>query len=307
MNENEKLVIDISSAVLKDPQSAGWLSAAEERAAASGAVLGIQVHNSASEDDLEKALKSSLPLSFHAPVLGRYMINLAAEDCTESWKLIDEQVRLMRQCNVSRAVFHSALMTDKPIFAFGHGMSYSECMQAAARPELQRGDGSIFIRNYTAESEYIMRMARLKNNLELLQKKYPDILWCVENDFPAFVALVLSGKDLAGLRHAACFDTGHMWAACKMLEMDFYEEMFKAMSSGNVKMIHLHASRYTFDMPHSEWGDGHLNLNHPTAMDIPRIIRSCRKYGVKHIVLEIATAQLEDVETVLKYYFEEQP
>ena len=86
MNENEKLVIDISSAVLKDPQSAGWLSAAEERAAASGAVLGIQVHNSASEDDLEKALKSSLPLSFHAPVLGRYMINLAAEDCTESWK-----------------------------------------------------------------------------------------------------------------------------------------------------------------------------------------------------------------------------
>ena len=45
-------------------------------------------------------------------------------------------------------------------------------------------------------------------------------------------------------------------------------------------------------------------MNYPTDMDIPRIIRSCRKYDVKHIVFEIADASTEDVKTVLRYYFE---
>ena len=40
-------------------------------------------------------------------------------------------------------------------------------------------------------------------------------------------------------------------------------------------------------------------------MDIPYIIRRCRECNVRHIVLEIASASLSDVETVLRYYFED--
>lgn len=302
---DDKLLIDVTSGVLNIAGAEKWIATAAEKAAAAGAELGIQVHNSASDEELKKAVASQLKLSFHAPVQGPYMLNLAADDCSESWNLIDEQVELMRQYGVNRAVFHGALMTDKPIKAFGHGMSYSQCMQEASRPELQRPDGSMFIIDYTGSSEYQMRLERLKNNLQILKKRYPDFLWCVENDLPAYVAGVVRGRDLAMLEHEVCFDTGHMWAAGKMLDLDFYDEMLTAFRSGNVRMIHLHASRYTLDMPHSSWGDGHLPLNSPTQMDIAYIIRACREYNVKHIVLEIAQARLEDVETVLRYYFED--
>ncbi len=300
------LIIDITSAALKkNPAWQQWMNHASDLAAQYGAILGVQIHNSALEDEFDLAVKSNYPLSFHAPVLGEYMMNFAAEDAAVSWKMADEQAVLMKKLQVTRAVFHAALMTDKNIYAFGHGMTYHECMRQSARPELLRDDCEFFIRDYTDTEEYLQRRERLKSNLKLLREKYPEYLWCVENDFPGHVAGVLRGRDLAYLEHPVCFDTGHMWATAKMLDLDFYEEMDAVMASGNVKMIHLHASRHKFENPHNTWGDGHLPLNHAANMDIPRIIRSCRQHDVRHIVLEIADAGLDDVKTVLRYYFED--
>ena len=305
MLPEDRLVIDITSAALSRPGAAEWMQKAQKLAAQYDAVLGVQVHNSALPDEVEAALACSYPLSFHSPVLGEYMMNFAAVDAATSWRMAAEQAGMMKKHNVTRSVFHAALMTDTDIYAFGHGMTYHECMRRANRPELMRDGEKIFIRDYTDSEEYLVRRERLKNNLAELKKRYPDFLWCVENDFPGFVAGVLRGRDLAYLEHEVCFDTGHMWATGKMLDLDFYEEFNTALASGKVKMIHLHASKYTFDMPHSQWGDGHLPLNHPTAMDIPYIIRRCRECNVRHIVLEIASASLSDVETVLRYYFED--
>ena len=305
MLSDDKLVIDISSTALSKPGAEKWMIQAKELAAQYNAVLGVQVHNSALQEEFDLAISSNYPLSFHSPVMGEYMMNFSSEDPALSWQMAAEQAALMKKHNVFRSVFHAALMTDKPIYAFGHGMTYQECMRQANRTELAREPGLPFIADYTNSEEYLMRRERLKNNLKELKKRYPEFLWCVENDFPAFVAGVLRGSDLAYLEHEVCFDTGHMWATSKMLDLDFYEELQKALQSGNVKMIHLHASKYTFDMPHGKWGDGHLPLNYPTAMDIPYIIRQCRNADVKHIVLEIGTAALEDVQTVLRYYFED--
>lgn len=305
MLPDNQLVIDITSAALSRPGAAEWMQKAQKAADMYNAILGVQVHNSALADEVELAVASNWPLSFHSPVLGEYMMNFAAADAATSWEMAARQVELMKKYNVSRSVFHAALMTDKDIYAFGHGMTYRECMMQSNRPDLLRNGKDPFIRDYTGSDEYLMRRERLKNNLAELKKRYPDFLWCVENDFPAFVAGVLRGSDLGYLDHEVCFDTGHMWATAKMLDIDFYEELDIALASGNVKMIHLHASKYTWDMPYNQWGDGHLPLNHPTAMDIPHIIRRCRECGVKHIVLEIASASLNDVETVLRYYFED--
>jgi len=306
MDYANKLVIDITSTALAKCGADKWMRQAAELAEQHGAILGVQVHNSARQPELERAVACGFPLSFHSPVMGKYMMNFAAENADVSWAMAAEQADLMKKHLVSRSVFHAALMTDKPIYAFGHGMSYHECMMQANRPELLRNAPAPFIRDYTDTDEYSMRLERLKNNLAELKKRYPEFLWCVENDFPGHVAGVLRGRDLAYLEHAVCFDTGHMWAASKMLDLDFYEEFNTALASGYVKMIHLHASKYTFDMPHENWGDGHLPLNHKTAMDIPYIIRRCRECNVRHIVLEIGDASLEDVKTVLHYYTEEQ-
>lgn len=304
MPEQGKLLIDITSAALSKPGAEAWMRQAAALAEKSDSVLGVQVHNSAQLDELLLAAAAGYPLTFHSPVLGEYMMNFAAEDCSVSWQMAEGQYQLMKKYQVERTVFHAALMTDVNIRAFGHGMGYRECMQASCRPELRRSSDSIFVRDYTDSEEYLMRRDRLKNNLQLLRKKYPDILWCVENDFPGFVAGVLRGRDLAYLEHALCFDTGHMWAASKMLDLDFYEELETALASKNVKMIHLHASKHRFASPHETWGDGHLPLDHPGDMDIKLILKKCREYAVKHIVLEIAAASLKDVQTVLNYYYE---
>ncbi|MBE6367695.1 MAG: hypothetical protein E7052_07305 [Lentisphaerae bacterium] len=303
--KNCELLIDITSAALGKPGAAEWMSSAQTLAAQYNAVIGVQVHNSALVNEFELAVACNYPLSFHAPVLGEYMMNFAAEDASLSWQMAAEQADLMRRYQVKRAVFHGALMTDLAIYAFGHGMSYHECMMQAQRSDLLRSSGSFFVRDYTASDEYLLRRDRLKNNLLELRKRYPDLLWCVENDFPAHTAGVLRGCDLAYLEHPVCFDTGHMWAASKMLELDFYAELDAALAGGMVEMIHLHASKHKFSAPHDSWGDGHLPLNIATDMDIAKIIRKCRQNQVKHIVLEIADASLSDVQTVLRYYFED--
>ena len=62
-------------------------------------------------------------------------------------------------------------------------------------------------------------------------------------------------------------------------------------------------SRYTFDMPHDEWGDGHLPLTyHKSAIDLKRIVKMCKAAGVAHFVLECGTTQLADIEEFLSYY-----
>lgn len=301
------LKIDLTSAVLKNHEV--WnrtsLTEAAEMVSAYGAELGFQIHNSAAQSEIDAAQASGLPLSFHAPVRGEWVMNFAAEDSAPAWNMAAEQVDLMKKYAVKRAVFHGGLMTDIPIKSFGHGMTFHECMAQANRKDLLRDDKSFFVRDYTSEDEFFMRRERLKKNLQLLKTRYPDFIWCVENDFPAHTTLMLRGRDLAYLEHEVCMDTGHLWASSKMLDLDFYEEAEIALNSGNVQMVHLHASRYTFDMPHHQWGDGHLPLLYPGDIDIKRVVRMCRQSKVPHIVLEIGSATLDDVKILLRYYYGE--
>ena len=223
MAETQKCRLDITSAVLNQVDHS-WIFEARDLADAAGVELGMQVHNSASDEVLAMAENTGLPLSFHSPVQGKYMFNFAAENADLSWQMIEEQYALMQKYKVDRTVFHGFLMTDTAIEAFGHGKSYGECMRAGGRPELVRSPESRFVRDFTDSDEFIMRRERVKNNLRRLRELHPDCLWCVENDFPAYTSGMLRGEDMAYLQHELCFDTGHMWAASKMLDLDFYEE-----------------------------------------------------------------------------------
>lgn len=300
----EKCRVDLSSAIFAHG-SAEWLLEAEALTAALDVELGIQIHNSASDEQIEQAAATGLSLSFHSAVQGKYMFNFAAVNAEKSWQMAEEQYRLMKKYGVERTVFHGFLMTDIPIEAFGHGKSYGECMIAAGRDDLLQSKDCHFVRDFTASDEFIMRRNRVKVNLQLLRERYPDCRWCVENDFPAYTSGMLRGEDLAFIDHETCFDTGHMWATCKALDLDFQQQLDNALAGGKVKMVHLHASRYKWSMPLKEWGDGHLPLNTPTEIDLAQVVRKCRNAGTRHFVLEIGTATLEDIKTFLRYYFED--
>ena len=304
MAETQKCRLDITSAVLNQVDHS-WIFEARHLAEAAGVELGMQVHNSASDEVLAMAENTGLPLSFHSPVQGRFLFNFAAENVDLYWQMIEEQYALMQKYKVERTVFHCFLMTDAVIGAFGHGKTYGECMLAGFRRELVRAPGSRFVRDFTNCDEFVMRRERVKNNLRRLRELHPDCLWCVENDFPAYTSGMLRGEDLAYIDHETCFDTGHMWATCKMLDRDFYCELDNALSGGKVRMVHLHASRYTMDMPHEEFGDGHLPLTTPTEIDLGLVVRKCRNAGSSHFVLEIGNAALEDIKIFLSYYNED--
>ena len=304
MAETQKCRLDITSAVLNQVDHS-WIFEARDLAEAAGVELGMQVHNSASDEVLAMAENTGLPLSFHSPVQGRFLFNFAAENVDLYWQMIEEQYALMQKYKVERTVFHCFLMTDAVIGAFGHGKTYGECMLAGFRRELVRAPGSRFVRDFTNCDEFVMRRERVRNNLRRLRELHPDCLWCVENDFPAYTSGMLRGEDLAYIDHETCFDTGHMWATCKMLDRDFYCELDNALSGGKVRMVHLHASRYTMDMPHEEFGDGHLPLTTPTEIDLGLVVRKCRNAGSSHFVLEIGNAALEDIKIFLSYYNED--
>ena len=304
MAETQKCRLDITSAVLNQVDHS-WIFEARDLAEAAGVELGMQVHNSASDEVLAMAENTGLPLSFHSPVQGRFLFNFAAENVDLYWQMIEEQYALMQKYKVERTVFHCFLMTDAVIGAFGHGKTYGECMLAGFRRELVRAPGSRFVRDFTNCDEFVMRRERVKNNLRRLRELHPDCLWCVENDFPAYTSGMLRGEDLAYIDHETCFDTGHMWATCKMLDRDFYCELDNALSGGKVRMVHLHASRYTMDMLHEEFGDGHLPLTTPTEIDLGLVVRKCRNAGNSHFVLEIGNAALEDIKIFLSYYNED--
>ena len=188
--------LDVSSTVLSQ-QDIRWLGEAYNLLDEHDIIFGMQVHNSASQAELEMAANTGLMLSFHSPVMGEYMLNFASEDTSRSWKSIEEQYALMQKYHVCRTVFHGFLMTDTDICAFGHGKSYYDCMNVARRDELLRSPFSNFVRDFTSTDEFLMRRERVRENLAELRSRYGEFHWCIENDFPAITSGMLRGADMA--------------------------------------------------------------------------------------------------------------
>ena len=303
MNAQKKTIrLDLTSSALRGENAFEIVQGSLAAAAGHDVEIGIQMHNIATREEVERMRTMNVPLSFHAPVGGAWLLNFAARDASLTFRECDKQSEMMHRYGVDRAVFHCFVMTDLPVPAFGHGKSYDECMKPVCRPELLRAPGSRFVRDFTGTAEFLERRDRVKENLRKLRELHPEILWCVENDFPGYGAGDLRGCDLAALDSPVCFDTGHMWATSKMLDLDFYHELEVALASGNVRMVHFHVSRYTFDMDYEQWSDGHLSLDHPTAMDLARIVQMCKRAGVPHFVLEINAGTARDVVRFIELY-----
>jgi sugar phosphate isomerase/epimerase len=268
-----------------------------------GVEFGVQLHNTCTYEEIKFFAANGVPLSAHAPVEQPCNWNFAAADMTPIWKAVEENVAYLRTLGVSKMVFHGFFMTDAAVPAFGHGKTFWECMKTVLRPELMRWEGIMLNGDFTALPEYRERQNRVKANLAVLREKYPDLTICLENDFPAVGEGDMIPRDMTGYGHPLCLDTGHLWIAARLFKLDFYAAANEMIDSGQVEMMHLHASKYDDSYPDERWSDGHLTLAHPNAenMRLREIVRNAVGAGLRHIVLEIPSGTEEDIRIALQY------
>lgn len=260
-----------------------------------GFEFGIQIHNTAEESQIEEITGLGVPMSFHAPILSDFQINLASEDPGPSMEAFAKTAELMRRHNVDKAVFHGFNMTDLPIPSFGRGRDYTVSFASSIRKELSLPDSAI-CRDFFGTDEYRLRNARVNRRLAGIRQEYHDVSFLLENDFPAYGSGSIFAEHIAGMKNPICLDSSHLWASSHVFDRDFHMEAEAFLKSGLVEMVHLHASAYTSEIPKGRWSDGHLPLNTKNSMDLPRFIRMCRNYSVLHFILEINGLSRADID-----------
>ena len=288
MNANQKLRVEMTSTAFRGKTGLKNLEKCREAAENYGWEFGVQLHNSSEPGEIETLAAAGVPLSAHGPLNSPFNWNLAAESAEPTFEGIEANVKLFRKLKIKSCVFHGFYMTDRPVPAFGGGRSYDECMKTVFRPELAMGPRERLNGRYTLGAEFRRRRLRVRERLAELRRKYRSFLFCIENDFPAYGASNMLAVDAALLDHPLCLDTGHLWMTARLFELDFQLEAAAFLKTGRVRMVHLHASKYTREgYPLEEWGDGHLPLDTPGEMDLPRFVGACREAGVDYYVLEV--------------------
>lgn len=297
----KEFLIDVSSINFHCDERSELLAAFRSKADELGITFGVQLHNDENEETIAFLKENNVPMSGHSPLLEKYNWNMAAEEISPLWEGIENNVKLFQKLGITRSCFHGFYMSDKPVEAFGHGKSYSECMRPHFKEELALFPGNVRNCDFTKTPEYLMRRERVKQNLQELKKRFPQILWSIETDFPAYGQGSMFPEDMNYLDFPVCLDTGHFWCICHLFGRDFHAETEKFLKGGNVAMIHLHASIYDKTCPLEKFSDGHKTLDTPNVMDLPRFVRNCADYGVRHFVLEIFNSTPNDLELVAQW------
>jgi sugar phosphate isomerase/epimerase len=298
----DKILLDFTSSPFKKDDGIANLAECKKTAEEYGFDFGVQLHNTADADEIEKLASAGIKLSAHAPLVAQHSINLAAKSFEPAKKLIEENCKMFRELGITQTVFHGFGMTDKTIPMFGPGGSYDNCMKEVFRPELSLDGKSRICSDFTHTAEFKERQLRVKERLAYIRETYPNIMWCLENDFPAYGSANIFPESSIFLDNPICLDSSHLWATAFIFDRDFHEETIKYLDSGQVKMVHIHASIYTDKIAKTDWSDGHLTLNTPNSMDLPRFVKACRDANVKHYVLEIPGGNSDDIHAFAKMW-----
>lgn len=293
--QNKNIRVEYTSVALTGEN---WRNIVDEGIAACerhGFEFGIQIHNTATEQQIREITAMGVKMSFHAPILDECQINLASEDPEPAIKSFAKTAALMHKLNVRQAVFHGFNMTDIAVPSFGRGRNYNDAFAPIHRAELSI-PGSMICNDFFSSEEYCTRSARVSERLASIRLEYPDLTFLLENDFPAYGAGSIFAEHIVKMKNPICLDTSHLWASSFIFDRDFHVEAEIFLKSGLVGMVHLHASPYTSATAKAKWSDGHMPLNTKNCMDLPRFISLCRKYGVSHFILEINGVSKADID-----------
>ena len=220
----DKILLDFTSSPFK--KTGGMKNLAECRKTAEdyGFNFGVQLHNTAGADEIKALTDAGIKLSAHAPLVADYAINLGAKSFDLAEQLIEYNCKMFRELGITQTVFHGFGMIDEPIPMFGGGRSYDECMNEVFRPELSINGKSRICSDFTHTPEFKERQLRVKKRLKYIRETYPDILWCIENDFPAYGSANIFSENAIFLDNPLCLDSSHLWATVNIFDQDFYKE-----------------------------------------------------------------------------------
>ena len=133
---NRQILLDVTSSAFTGDAGHENLLECRKACEQHGFTFGIQLHNTATAEEIERIVGFGVPMSAHAPLLSEYAVNLAAEDAGLSLTELQRNAEIMRRHKMNRAVFHGFMMTDLPVPAFGRGRSYDECLGLIFRGEM---------------------------------------------------------------------------------------------------------------------------------------------------------------------------
>ena len=268
--------------------------------------FGIQMHNTASVEQVEILSRENVPLSFHAPIGGKHYINLATRNLEPSIKSLEDTLLLMEKYGVKLAVFHGFFLTDNTIPSFTELTieSFKNALQAAYREDLLYSKDypkdPISNINFSGE-EYQERLSILKENLAYIDKKYEGFDLCIENDFPEYSFGSILADYISQFNHKICLDTGHLYGTSVLYNLDVVKEAEKILKTGNVKCTHFHNSFLKRNAPPLEVTDGHKNLYIESELPLKEILRLMLEYNVDDYIFEVRTGDLKDFETFINW------
>jgi len=288
--------VEYSSAALWKADFAEKMEAAERFCAKQGWTFGVQVHNVSTAEQMEKLSAAGAKLSFHAPTAGcEYYMNLGNADERFAMESFAKSAEDMRRYNGNLAVFHGFIMTDAPIEIFNTTRSYDDCMIKAYRAELAR-EGTTLNRDFFGTEEYAVRRERVKARLKRIHEKNEGILWCIENDYPAYSKGLLLAEQMLDMEAPVWLDVSHLWVSCLLFGKDFVEQVELLAASGRVACLHLHANPLRSDAMLKEYRDGHYGLGKENQMRLPEVCRILYRAGLKHWTIETGQASLADLQ-----------
>ena len=303
MSRNNKIRVELTSTSLWNTEPKELIRECQKLCQTKGFLFGLQIHNMSEAEEIEQIAKLNIPLSFHAPILGPYLINLASESFDYALESLEKTAEIIRSLNQENniAVFHGFNMTDNPIPNFNRKMHFEKSFSIVYRPELSEKDSAICI-DFTNSAEYKTRQKRVIERQKEILKKYSDIKFILENDFPCYGAGNLLANNFKDYPLGICLDTSHLWASSNIFKKDFLKETEKFLQTGKIAMVHLHASKYPANTPKTEWGDGHLPLTTECEVNLKEFTNLCLSYGVRHFVIEVRYGRPSDIEKFIEYY-----
>jgi len=286
--------LDLTSSVINGPDWEEQLERFRATAKECGLSLGLQLHNTITSEAFERAKKSGLPLSFHAPLFPEHMINLASDQTAEfGLDVLKANDELLAECNGDMAVFHGFGMNDVLLPGIHCSTDYYRVWQLIYREDLSIAPGTVQNREFRHTEEFQRRRERLRANLAKLRERVRHT-FCIENDLPVYGNGLFRAEDMLFLDHPLCLDSGHMWTTSLLYGFDYLAEMKRILDSGRVKMAHLHDSLMNVNTPLDKLADGHQNLG-TGFIPLAEVISLLCAAEVPLIVLEITRCTSDDI------------
>ena len=290
-----KISLEITSSVAENDNGTENLRNFADACIQHGFIPGVQLHNTVSEKAIQTIIDCGLPMSVHAPVVGDFSLNLATDKNLDIvFEAFEKNAAFMRKYNITRSVFHGFSMCDEPVPRMRCIEDYRTTLRRSCRDEFLF-KGTWLNIDFSHLEEYKIRQNILKNNLAELRKRYPDLLFCIENDFPVYGYSNMRMTQMQIYEHPVCLDIGHLYASALLFDFDFFEEMEYALQNLDIQMVHFHNSLMSADIPKKEITDGHQRLVTPSKMNWQQALKLLLKYNIYNFILEIGTANADDV------------